>query len=141
MENKPPKPGIEHQSRASCDLQSRASETQILALRKDIEHLQYIIKELEGQCIFIKDHFSTKNSERLDDIKRLHERMDNHLQGDVEFHESVRKKITCRFDILDERVRRVEKWKWATWGGMVVVGALIGALLSTSSPIKGLSLM
>ncbi len=121
--------------------QSRESATSILSLRKDIEHIQYVIKELEGQCSFVKDHFSTKNSERLDDIKVLHKRMDNQLQGDLEFHESVRKKICSRFDILDERVRRVEKWKWATWGGMVVVGALIGALLSTPSPIKGLSLM
>ena len=96
---------------------------------------------MDGQCSFVKDHFSTKNSERLDDVKRLHERIDNHLQGDAEFHESVRLKITSRFDILDERVRRVERWKWATWGGIVVVGALLGALLSSPPPIKGLSLM
>ncbi len=135
MENK--KTGIEF-----CEEhQSRASETQILSLRKDIEHLQYVIKELEGQCSFVKDHFSTKNGERLDDVKRLHERIDNHLQGDIEFHESVRKKISDRFDTLDERVRHLDKWKWATWGGMIVVGALLGALLQTPSPIKGLSLM
>ena len=123
------------------DQQSRESQPQILELKKDIEHLEYVIKELDGQCSFVKDHFSTKNSERLDDVKRLHERIDNHLQGDAEFHESVRLKITSRFDILDERVRRVERWKWATWGGIVVVGALLGALLSSPRPIKGLSLM
>ena len=128
MEDKPQ----EHQSRASCDLQSRVSETQILALRKDIEHQQYVIKELEGECLFVKDHFSTKNSERLDDIKRLHERIDGHLQGDIKFHESVRKKITCRFDLLDERIRHLERWKWATWGGIVIIGTFLSYFFALS---------
>ena len=53
------------------DSQSRASETQIVVLQKDIEHLQYVIKELEEQCEFVKAHFTTKNGERLDDIKLI----------------------------------------------------------------------
>ena len=132
MENKPQKTSIEF-----CEEhQSRASETQILSLRKDIEHIQYVIKELEGQCSFIKDHFSTKNGERLDDIKNLHGRIDKHLQGDIDFHESVRKKITSRFDLLDDRIRYLERWKWATWGGIVIIGTFLSyffALTKTGS--------
>jgi tetrahydromethanopterin S-methyltransferase subunit G len=108
------------------DSQSRTSETQIVVLQKDIEHLQYVIKELEEQCEFVKAHFTTKNGERLDDIKVLHQRIDKHLQSDLVFHEDVRKKISCKFDILDNRIRHLERWKWAAWGGMVIVGTLLG---------------
>lgn len=95
--------------------QSRESEKQILSLQKDIEHLQYIIKELEKE-----------NSERLDDIKLMHRRIDKHQNADLEFHDNVRKKISCRFDILDERIRQLDRWKWATWGALIVIGALCG---------------
>jgi hypothetical protein len=108
------------------DSQSRESEKQILTVQKDIEHLQYVIKELEEQCEFVKNHFTTKNGERLDDIKVLHGRIESHQQADLEFHEQVRKKISCRFDILDERIRLLDKWKWATWGALMVIGALVG---------------
>jgi hypothetical protein len=106
--------------------QSRESEKQILTIQKDIEHLQYVIKELEEQCDFVKNHFTIKNGERLDDIKVLHGRIEQHQQADLDFHEQVRKKISCRFDILDERIRLLDKWKWATWGALMVAGALFG---------------
>jgi len=108
------------------DSQSRASETQILTLKKDVEHLQYIIKELEKECEFVKDHFTTKNGERLDDIKLIHGRIDQHLQSDLDFHENVRKKISDKFETLDSRIRHLERWKWAAWGAMIIVGTLLG---------------
>tara|TARA_B100001079_G_C16153887_1_gene401126 strand:- start:37 stop:405 length:369 start_codon:yes stop_codon:yes gene_type:complete len=108
------------------DSQSRTSETQIVVLQKDIEHLQYVIKELEEQCEFVKNHFTTKNGERLDDIKLIHGRMDKHLQSDLDFHENVRKKISDKFETLDGRIRHLEKWKWAAWGAMIIVGTLLG---------------
>ena len=95
--------------------QSRESEKQILTLHKDIEHLKYVIDELEKG-----------NSERLDDIKLMHGRIDNHQNADLDFHDTVRKKISCRFDILDERIRQLDRWKWATWGALIVIGALCG---------------
>ena len=95
--------------------QSRESEKQILTVQKDIEHLKYIIDELEKG-----------NSERLDDIKLMHGRIDNHQNADLDFHDNVRKKISCRFDILDERIRQLDRWKWATWGALIVIGALCG---------------
>jgi tetrahydromethanopterin S-methyltransferase subunit G len=108
------------------DSQSRESEKQILTVQKDIEHLQYVIEELEEQCEFVKNHFTTKNGERLDDIKVLHGRIEQHQQADLEFHENVRKKISEKFDTLDNRIRLLDRWKWATWGALMVTGALFG---------------
>ena len=105
--------------------QSRESEKQILSLQKDIEHLKYIIDELEKG-----------NSERLDDIKLMHGRIDKHQNADLEFHDNVRKKISCRFDILDERIRQLDRWKWATWGALIVIGALCGYYVPITLPFK-----
>ena len=46
--------------------QSRESEKQILSLKKDIEHLQYIITKVEKESELIKKYFTTKNSERFE---------------------------------------------------------------------------
>ena len=116
------------------DSQSRTSETQIVVLQKDIEHLQYVIKELEEQCEFVKNHFTTKNGERLDDIKLIHGRIDKHLQSDLEFHENVRKKISEKFDALDERIRQLERWKWKLMGALIVVGTIAGAFIGYFLP-------
>ena len=106
--------------------QSRESEKKFIAIEKDIEHLNYVINELEKECEFVKKHFTTKNNERLDDIKVLHGRIESHQKTDLEFHENVRKKISEKFDTLDNRIRLLDRWKWATWGALMVVGALIG---------------
>ena len=106
--------------------QSRESEKQILTVQKDIEHFKYVIGELEKECEFVKNHFTTKNSERLDDIKVLHGRIESHQKTDLEFHENVRKKISEKFDTLDNRIRLLDRWKWATWGALMVIGALVG---------------
>ena len=106
--------------------QSRESEKQILSLAKDVEHLQYIIDEHGKDYEFIKKHFTTKNSERLDEIKTIHGRIDQHLQTDLDFHENVRKKISDKFETLDGRIRHLERWKWAAWGAMIIVGTLLG---------------
>ena len=106
--------------------QSRESEKQILTVQKDIEHFKYVIGELEKECEFVKNHFTTKNSERLDDIKVLHGRIESHQKIDLEFHENVRKKISEKFDTLDNRIRLLDRWKWATWGALMVIGALVG---------------
>jgi len=106
--------------------QSRESEKKFIAIEKDIEHLNYVINELEKECDFVKKHFTTKNTERLTEIRTIHGRIDKHLQTDLEFHETVRKKITERFETLDERIRHLDRWKWATWGALIVIGALCG---------------
>ena len=106
--------------------QSRESEKKFISIEKDIEHLNYVINELEKECEFVKKHFTKKNNERLDDVKVLHGRIEQHQQTDLEFHENVRKKISEKFDALDERIRQLDKWKWATWGALMMVGALVG---------------
>ena len=106
--------------------QSRESEKQILSLKKDIEHLQYIITKVEKESEFIKKHFTTKNSERLDEIKTIHKRIDQHLQTDLDFHENVRKKISERFEVFNDRIRQLDRWKWATWGALIIIGSLVG---------------
>ena len=116
--------------------QSRESEKQILTLAKDVEHLQYIIKEHEKDYDFIKKHFTTKNSERLDEIKTIHGRIDQHLQTDLDFHENVRKKISDRFQIFEDRIRHLDRWKWATWGALIVIGALCGYYVPATLPFK-----
>ena len=116
------------------DSQSRTSETQIVVLQKDIEHLKYVIDELEKECEFVKNHFTTKNGERLDDIKLIHGRMDKHLQSDLDFHENVRKKVSDRFDVLDNRIRLLERWKWKLMGALIVVGTIAGAFIGYFLP-------
>ena len=107
--------------------QSRESEKKFITLEKDIEHLQYIIKETKSEIEFLKKHFTTKNNDRLADIKVLHGRIEQHQTTDLEFHENVRQKISEKFNALDERIKQLDKWKWATWGALMVVGALIGS--------------
>ena len=107
--------------------QSRESEKKFIALEKDIEHLQYIIKETKSEIEFLKKHFTTKNNDRLADIKVLNGRIEQHQKTDLEFHENVRQKISEKFNALDERIKQLDKWKWATWGALMVVGALIGS--------------
>ena len=116
------------------DSQSRTSETQIVVLQKDIEHLKYVIDELEKECEFVKNHFTTKNGERLDDIKLIHGRMDKHLQSDLDFHENVRKKISEKFEAFDERIRHLERWKWKLMGALIVVGTIAGAFIGYFLP-------
>lgn len=113
--------------------QSRESEKQILLLEKDIEHLKYVIDELEKECEFVKKHFTTKNYERLDDVKTIHGRIDQHLQTDLDFHENVRKKISEKFEVFNDRIAKLEKWKWVMWGALIVIGLLLGSLSPVST--------
>ena len=98
--------------------QSRESEKQILSVQKDVEHLQYVLDE------------------RLDDIKSMHKRLDHHMQTDLDFHENVRKKISARFETIDDKIRHLDKWKWATWGALIVIGTLIGYFTPVSKLIS-----
>ena len=106
--------------------QSRKSATSILEIKKDIEHLKYILDEQEKDTTFLKNHISTKNSERLDDIKKLHCRMDKHLQTELEYQQSVRDKIVEEHTSIHKRIAQVERWVWVFFGGFTVISALLG---------------
>ncbi len=106
--------------------QSRESQTQILSIVKDIEHFRYVLKELEKDQEFIKEHFSNKNSERIDSIIKLHNRIDKHIQTELTFHQSIRDKATESHMAIHKRIAQVERWVWVIFGGFTVFGALLG---------------
>ena len=106
--------------------QSRESATSILALKKDIEHLKYILDEHEKEVEFMKDHVSKKNSERIEDLRKLHCRLDAHMKTELEYHEGVRDKIVKEHQLIHKRISQAEKWIWIFFGGLTVISALLG---------------
>ena len=112
--------------------QSRESQTQILELQKDVEHLRYILNELDKDKDFLKEHFTKKNSERLKDIDKIHARLDKHIQTELNYHQTVRDKATDEHTNIHKRIAQVERWIWIFFGGFTVVGALLGKASFTS---------
>jgi len=108
------------------DEQSRKSQTQILEIKKDIEHLQYILVELEKDKEFLKEHFTLKNAQRLEDIAKIHARMDKHIQTELDYHQSVRDKATTEHAAIHKRIGAAERWIWIFFGGITVLSALLG---------------
>jgi len=106
--------------------QSRQSQTQILEIKKDIEHLKYIIKELEKDKEFLKEHFTLKNSQRLEDIAKIHARMDKHIQTELQYHQDIRDKTTTEHATIHKRINQAERWIWIFFGGITVISALLG---------------
>lgn len=112
--------------------QSRKSATSILALKKDIEHLKYILDEQEKDTTFLKNHISTKNSERIDDIRKLHVRLDRHIQTELDYHQGVRDKVVEEHQLIHKRISQTEKWIWIFFGGFTVLSAILGKASFTS---------
>ena len=108
------------------DEQSRKSQTQILEVQKDIEHLKYVIEELEKDKEFLKDHFTLKNSQRIEDISKIHARMDKHIQTELNYHQGVRDKATTEHSAIHKRIGQAERWIWIFFGGITVLSALLG---------------
>ena len=106
--------------------QSRESAAQILEIQKDIEHIEYILKELEKDKEFLKEHFTTKNTQRQDDIAKIHARMDKHIQTELEYHQAVRDKATAEHASIHKRISQAERWIWIFFGGITVISALMG---------------
>ena len=108
------------------DEQSRQSQTQILELNKDIEHLKYILEELEKDKEFLKEHFTLKNAQRLEDIGKIHTRLDRHIQTELEYHQGVRDKATAEHASIHKRIGQAERWIWIFFGGITAISALMG---------------
>ena len=108
------------------DEQSRQSQTQILEVKKDIEHLKYVIEELEKDKEFLKDHFTSKNSQRIEDIFKIHARMDKHIQTELDYHQAIRDKATTEHSSIHKRIGQAERWIWIFFGGITVLSALLG---------------
>ena len=101
--------------------QSSKSSKQLLSLEKDIEHLKYLVTDQ-------KDDQEKINIETMEAVKILHRRFDSHLDTEVEFQETVRARISKESACLSKRVGQLEQWKWIIFGGLVVGGALLGAI-------------
>jgi hypothetical protein len=101
--------------------QSSKSSKQLLALEKDIEHLRYLLEDQKNDQTKINDA-------TIEDIKIIHRRFDSHLDTEVDFQENVRAKICKEQNIITKRVAHLEQWKWIIFGGIVVGGALLGAI-------------
>jgi len=112
--------------------QSRKSATSILALKKDIEHLKYILDEHDKDTTFLKDHTSTKNGERIEDIRKLHVRLDKHIQTELDYHQGVRDKVVEEHQLIHKRISQTEKWIWIFFGGFTVLSAILGKASFTS---------
>ena len=106
--------------------QSRESAAQILEIQKDIEHLEYVLKELEKDKEFLKEHFTLKNTQRQDDIVKLHARMDKHIQTELDYHQGVRDKATTEHASIHKRISQAERWIWIFFGGITAISALMG---------------
>ena len=106
--------------------QSRESAAQILELQKDIEHIEYVLNEIEKDKEFLKEHFTLKNTQRQDDISKIHARMDKHIQTELEYHQGVRDKTTTEHASIHKRISQAERWIWIFFGGMTVISALMG---------------
>ena len=115
------------------DEQSRKSQTKILELSKDIEHLKYVVEELEKDKEFLKEHFTLKNTQRLEDISKIHARMDKHIQVELDYHQGVRDKATTEHTAIHKRIGQAERWIWIFFGGITAISALMGKGLFSSA--------
>jgi len=106
--------------------QSRESAAQILELQKDIEHIEYVLNEIEKDKEFLKEHFTLKNTQRQDDISKIHARMDKHIQTELEYHQGVRDKTTTEHASIHKRISQAERWIWIFFGGITAISALMG---------------
>ena len=106
--------------------QSRTSQTQILEIQKDIEHFKYVVEELEKDKEFLKEHFTLKNSQRQEDIAKIHARIDKHIQIELSYHQGVRDKATTEHASIHKRISQAERWIWIFFGGITAISALMG---------------
>ena len=106
--------------------QSREAAAQILELQKDIEHIEYVLNEIEKDKDFLKEHFTTKNTQRQDDVAKIHARLDKHIQTELEYHQAVRDKATNEHASIHKRISQAERWIWIFFGGITVISALMG---------------
>ena len=108
------------------DKQSRESAAQILEIQKDIEHLRYILKELEKDEEVLKEHLTLESSMRIEDISKIHARMDKHIQTELDYHQGIRDKATTEHASIHKRISQAERWIWIFFGGITVISALMG---------------
>ena len=109
--------------------QSRESEKQILSLKKDVEHLDYRTTEQDKETEFLKTHISSKHKEQNEKVELINRRIDAHISTEIEFQQRIHEEILNKFDALDIRMSKLEKWKAVIYGVIITIATLVGYIL------------
>ena len=109
--------------------QSRESEKQILSLKKDVEHLDYRTTEQDKETDFLKTHISSKHKEQNEKVELINRRIDAHISTEIEFQQRIHEEILNKFDALDIRMSKLEKWKAVIYGVIITIATLVGYIL------------
>jgi predicted RNase H-like nuclease (RuvC/YqgF family) len=116
--------------------QSRESEKQILSLKKDIEHLDYRTTEQDKETDFLKTHISSKHKEQSEKVELVNRRIDAHIATEIEFQQRIHEEILNKFDALDIRMSKLEKWKAVIYGVIITIATLVGYILQAKIILK-----
>ena len=116
--------------------QSRESEKQILSLKKDVEHLDYRTTEQDKETDFLKTHISSKHKEQSEKVELVNRRIDAHISTEIEFQQRIHEEILNKFNALDIRMSKLEKWKAVIYGVIITIATLIGYLLQAKIILK-----
>ena len=116
--------------------QSRESEKQILSLKKDVEHLDYRTTEQDKETDFLKTHISSKHKEQNEKVELINRRIDAHISTEIEFQQRIHEEILNKFDALDIRMSKLEKWKAVIYGVIITIATLVGYILQAKIILK-----
>ena len=116
--------------------QSRESEKQILSLKKDVEHLDYRTTEQDKETDFLKTHISSKHKEQSEKVELVNRRIDAHISTEIEFQQRIHEEILNKFNALDIRMSKLEKWKAVIYGVIITIATLVGYILQAKIILK-----
>jgi hypothetical protein len=116
--------------------QSRESQTQILSLKKDVEHLDYRTTEQDKETDFLKTHISSKHKEHSEKVELVNRRIDAHIATEIEFQQRIHEEILNKFGALDIRMSKLERWKAVIYGVIITIVTLVGYILQTKIILK-----
>ena len=116
--------------------QSRESEKQILSLKKDVEHLGYRTTEQDKETDFLKTHISSKHKEQNEKVELVNRRIDAHISTEIEFQQRIHEEILNKFNALDIRMSKLEKWKAVIYGVIITIATLVGYILQAKIILK-----
>ena len=116
--------------------QSRESQTQILSLKKDVEHLDYWTTEQDKETDFLKTHISSKNKEQSEKVELVNRRIDAHIATEIEFQQRIHEEILNKFGALDIRMSKLERLKAVIYGVIITIVTLVGYIFQTKIILK-----
>ena len=105
---------------------SNESKIAYITLSKDMEKIEYKISEQEKDTEFLRSHITVKQKEQNEKVAKVNDRIDAHIATETEFQQRIHKHILDKFTELDVRMSALERWKAVIYGGIVVLGTLVG---------------